>query len=102
MTGTHRELSGLNALTLTEGQIGSSVQSYYNNVYGNACSPWLSYTTCSQKRVENSKCTKGEWHTYTLHVTMGVTFLLLKEYTKLLFIGNKQNSCSNNCDKFMH
>jgi len=33
-----------------------------------------------------------------LHVTMGVSFPLLKKY----YIGNKQNSCSNNYSKFMH
>jgi len=39
MTGTHRELSSLNVVTLTEGKIGSEVQAYYNPVYGNASSP---------------------------------------------------------------
>ena len=99
-TGTHRELSGLNDVTLTAGPIESYIQAHYTTVYGNASSPWLSYTIRSRKHVEKLKCMKVERQ--NLHITMGIQFLLLKKYTKSLFMGNKQNSCSKNYSKSMH
>ena len=37
-----------------------------------------------------------------LHVTTGVPFALLTRYVKPLFMGNKQNSCTNNYGTFMN
>jgi len=48
--------------------------------------------------VHNSfmKTCRNEQKSSDRHVIVGVLFPLLKIYTKSLFMGNKQNSCSNN------